>query len=90
MSSFDIDLIAIIYIMDIGMQNNPQFRVNAVKDIIHREVGNLMLIHARGSRTEQEGGKEKERKYSSREKNRKPIPIATHLARPTFKWGIAA
>ncbi|KKM46470.1 hypothetical protein LCGC14_1559990 [marine sediment metagenome] len=89
MSSFDIDLIAIIYIMDIGMQNNPQFRVNAVKDIIHREVGNLMLIHARGSRTEQEGGKEKERKYSSREKNRKPIPIATHLARPTFKWGIA-
>ena len=89
MSSFDIDLISIIYIMDIGMQNNPQFRVNAVKDIIHREVGNLMLIHARGSRTEQEGGKEKERKYSSREKNRKPIPIATHLARPTFKWGIA-
>ncbi len=45
--------------MDIGMQNNPQFRVTAVKDIIHREVGNLMLIHARGSRTEQEGGKEK-------------------------------
>ncbi len=89
MSSFDIDLISIIHIMDIGMQNNPQFRVNAVKNIIHREVGNLMLIHARGSRTEQEGGKEKERKYSSREKNRKPIPIATHLARPTFKWGIA-
>ena len=65
MSSFDIDLIAILYIMDIGMQNNPQSRVNAAKDIIHREVGNLMLIHARGSRTEQEGGKEKERKYSS-------------------------
>ncbi|MBA7669537.1 hypothetical protein ES703_77668 [subsurface metagenome] len=34
---FDIDLIAIIYIIDIGMQNNPKFRVNAVKDIIHRE-----------------------------------------------------
>jgi hypothetical protein len=90
MSSFDIDLISIIYIMDSGMQNNPQFRVNAVRDIIHREVGNLMPIHAQGSRTEQEGGKEKERKYSSREKNHKPIPIATHLARPTFKWGIAA
>lgn len=89
MSSFDIDLISIIHIMDIGMQNNPQFRVNAVKNIIHREVGNLMLIHARGSRTEQEGGKEKKRKYSSREKNRNPIPIATHLVRPTFKWGIA-
>ena len=59
MSSFDIDLISIIHIMDSGMQNNPQFRVNAVKDIIHREVGNLMLIHAQGSRTEQEGGKEK-------------------------------
>ncbi len=43
---FDIDLIAIIYIIDIKMQNNPQFRVNAVKDIIHQEVGNLMLIHA--------------------------------------------
>ena len=48
MSNFDINLIAIIYIKDIGMQNNPQSRVNAVKDIIHREVGNLMLIHARG------------------------------------------
>ncbi len=89
MSSFDIDLIAIIYIMDIGMQNNPQFRVNAVKDIIHREVGNLMLIHARGSRTDQEGGREEERKYGFQEKHRTPIPIATHLTQPTFKWGIA-
>jgi len=85
MSSFDIDLIAIIYIIYIGMQNKPQFRVNVVKDIIHREMGNLMLIHARGSRTDQEGGEEKERKYSSREKHRKPIAIATQLARPTFK-----
>jgi hypothetical protein len=85
MSSFDIDLISIIYIMDSGMQNNPQFRVNAVKDIIHREVGNLMPIHARGSRTDQEGGREEERKYGFQEKHRKPIAIATQLARPTFK-----
>jgi hypothetical protein len=48
MSSFDIDLIAIIYIIDIGIQNNSQSRENAAKDIIHREVENLMLIHARG------------------------------------------
>ncbi len=60
MSSFDINLIAIIYIIDIRRQNNPQFKVNAVKDTIHREVGNLMLIHARGSRTDQEGGREEE------------------------------
>ncbi len=85
MSTFDIYLIAIIYIIDIGMQNKPQFRVNAVKDIIHREVGNLMLIHARGSRTDQEGGREEERKYGFQEKHRKPTARATHLARPTFK-----
>jgi hypothetical protein len=48
-----------------------------------------MLIHARGSRTDQEGGRKEERKYVFQEKNRKPIPIATHLTRPTFKWGIA-
>ena len=85
MSSFDIDLIAIIYIIYIGMQNKPQFRVNVVKDIIHREMGNLMLIHARGSRTDQEGGREEEKKYGFQEKHRKPIAIATQLARPTFK-----
>ena len=85
MSSLDIDMIAIILIIDIGMQNKPQFRINVVKDIIHREIGNLMLIHARGSRTDQEGGREEERKYGFQEKHRKPTAIATQLARPTFK-----
>lgn len=90
MSSFHSVLIAIIYIIDIGIQNNSQSRENAAKDIIHREVENLMLIHARGLRTDQEDGREEERKYGFQENSHKPIPIATHLTRPTFKWGIAA
>ncbi|GAI42536.1 unnamed protein product, partial [marine sediment metagenome] len=34
-------------------------------------------------------GREEERKYGFQEKSRKPIPVATHLTQPTFKWGIA-
>ncbi len=63
MSSFYTILIAVIYIIDIGMQNNSQSRVNAVKDIIHLEVGNLMLIHARGYK-----GHNSRKKASERDK----------------------